>query len=163
MPVIGTFTPVEDGYTGSITTLSLNAPVAILPNAAKQGRNAPDFLIVAGSVEIGAAYSFAKARSEDLGPDPIDRFPAHRAEAWLQVTPIERVGLRVRGRYAGEAVDRGEPTPAYATVDATASAQIGGWLGVLRCEDLLDEQPETRTGYSMPGRVFSLVVQRTWD
>ena len=56
MPVIGTFTPVEDGYTGSITTLSLNAKVAILPNAAKQGRNAPDFLIMAGSVEVGAAW-----------------------------------------------------------------------------------------------------------
>jgi uncharacterized protein (DUF736 family) len=56
MPVIGTFTRVEDGYVGSIATLSLNAKVAILPNAAKQGRNAPDFLIVAGSVEVGAAW-----------------------------------------------------------------------------------------------------------
>ena len=56
MPVIGTFTPVKDGYTGSITTLTLNAKVSILRNAGKQGRNAPDFLIMAGTVEVGAAW-----------------------------------------------------------------------------------------------------------
>ena len=56
MPVIGTFTHSQDGYTGSITTLALNAELAILPNAGKQGHNAPDFLIMAGAIEVGAAW-----------------------------------------------------------------------------------------------------------
>jgi len=56
MPVIGTFTPAKDGYNGSITTLALNAEVSILPNQAKQGHNAPDFLLMAGGNEVGAAW-----------------------------------------------------------------------------------------------------------
>ena len=56
MPVIGTFTPAKDGYTSSITTLALNAEVSILPNQAKQGHNAPDFLLMAGGNEVGAAW-----------------------------------------------------------------------------------------------------------
>jgi len=56
MPVIGFFTPMQDGYTGSITTLALNAKLSMLPNADKQGRNAPDFLILAGRTEVGAAW-----------------------------------------------------------------------------------------------------------
>ena len=56
MPVIGTFTPAKDGYTSSITTLALNAEVSILPNQAKQGHKAPDFLLMAGGNEVGAAW-----------------------------------------------------------------------------------------------------------
>ena len=56
MPVIGTFRPAKDGYTGSITTLALKAEVSIRPNPAKQGHNAPDFLLMAGGNEVGAAW-----------------------------------------------------------------------------------------------------------
>jgi len=56
MDVIGTFTPEKDGYTGSITTLALNAKVSIRLNAGKQGRNAPDFLIMVGTIEVGVAW-----------------------------------------------------------------------------------------------------------
>jgi uncharacterized protein (DUF736 family) len=80
MPVIGTFARLKDGqktgenteektgqgtgqkvllpdgYAGSITTLTLNTEVAILANARKQGRNAPDFRIMAGTTEVGVAW-----------------------------------------------------------------------------------------------------------
>jgi len=56
MPVIGTFTPVESGYAGNISTLTLKAEVVILSNPRKEGRNTPDFLVMAGVVEVGAAW-----------------------------------------------------------------------------------------------------------
>jgi uncharacterized protein (DUF736 family) len=76
MPVIGTFTPAKDGYTGSITTLALNAEVSILPNQAKQGHNAPDFLLMAGGNEVGAAWrrtnhSSTKAYLRVILDDPL--------------------------------------------------------------------------------------------
>ena len=56
MPVIGTFSPVEGGYAGSITTLTLSAKVSILTNRRREGHNAPDFKILVGATEIGAAW-----------------------------------------------------------------------------------------------------------
>src|SRR5262245_44419555 len=56
MPVIGTFSPVETGYAGSIATLTLKADVAILANPPKEGRNLPDFRVMAGGTEIGVAW-----------------------------------------------------------------------------------------------------------
>ena len=41
MPVIGTFSPLESGYTGSLNTLTIKADVSILPNEHNAGRNAP--------------------------------------------------------------------------------------------------------------------------
>ena len=37
------------------------------------------------------------------------------------------------------------------------------YLGVLRCDDLLNAAPETRAGYHMPGRVISIIMQGTWE
>jgi uncharacterized protein (DUF736 family) len=56
MPVIGTFSPVENGYAGTISTLTLNIEVAIQANPRKEGRNPPDFRVMAGAVEVGAAW-----------------------------------------------------------------------------------------------------------
>ena len=83
MPVIGTFAPLKDGqktqqqtsekivdqvglrtgqaglpdgYAGSITTLTLNSEVTILANDRKQGSNAPDFRVMAGTTEVGVAW-----------------------------------------------------------------------------------------------------------
>jgi hypothetical protein len=36
-------------------------------------------------------------------------------------------------------------------------------MGVLRVEDALDRQPETRVGYHTAGRVISVVFQGTWN
>lgn len=56
MPVIGTFKPDKDGYAGTIRTLTLNAKVRIVANDSKHAAGAPDFRILAGVSEIGAAW-----------------------------------------------------------------------------------------------------------
>ena len=52
---IGTFTAQNDSYTGTVRTLTLNVKVKIVPND-KESENAPDYRIVAGNFEIGAAW-----------------------------------------------------------------------------------------------------------
>lgn len=55
MANIGTFTAQKDSYTGTVRTLTLNVKVKIVPND-KESENAPDYRIVAGNFEIGAAW-----------------------------------------------------------------------------------------------------------
>jgi uncharacterized protein (DUF736 family) len=71
---IGTFTKTEDGYTGTIRTLTVNTKAKFVP-AEKKTENSPAFRIVANSLEIGAAWK--KENTEDLSvilDDP--SFPA---------------------------------------------------------------------------------------
>jgi uncharacterized protein (DUF736 family) len=57
MAQIGTFTRAEDGsYTGTIKTLSLNIKARFLPADASGNEKAPNLRIMAGNVEIGAAW-----------------------------------------------------------------------------------------------------------
>lgn len=56
MTTIGTFTKTDDGYTGSVRTLTLNAKVKIVPAAEKKSERSPDFRIFAGALEIGAGW-----------------------------------------------------------------------------------------------------------
>ena len=56
MPVIGTFKPDKDGYAGTIRTLALNAKVRFVANDQKTSPSAPDFRVLAGLAEIGAAW-----------------------------------------------------------------------------------------------------------
>lgn len=65
MPVIGTFSAVKDGYAGTIRTLTFTAKVSILANDRKEGNGAPDFRIMAGAAEIGAAWRKKKQNSEE--------------------------------------------------------------------------------------------------
>ena len=55
MATIGTFTKTGDGFTGSVSTLTLDANVQVKP-AEKTSEKAPDFRIFAGRAEIGAAW-----------------------------------------------------------------------------------------------------------
>ena len=56
MANIGTFTAQNNGFAGTVRTLTLNVKVRIVPND-KGREHAPDFRIVAGnSLEIGAAW-----------------------------------------------------------------------------------------------------------
>jgi uncharacterized protein (DUF736 family) len=56
MPVIGTFSAHKDGYAGTIRTLMVNGRVKFLANERKESEGAPDFRIVLGSTDIGAAW-----------------------------------------------------------------------------------------------------------
>jgi uncharacterized protein (DUF736 family) len=57
MAQIGTFTRAEDGsYTGTIKTLSLNIKVRFLPAEPSENEKVPNLRVMAGNVEIGAAW-----------------------------------------------------------------------------------------------------------
>ncbi|MDI4232495.1 DUF736 domain-containing protein [Bradyrhizobium sp. Arg237L] len=55
MATIGTFTKNEAGFTGVVKTLTLNVKAKFIP-AEKESDKAPDFRILAGAVEFGAAW-----------------------------------------------------------------------------------------------------------
>jgi uncharacterized protein (DUF736 family) len=55
MSTIGTFTKQDDTYTGTLRTLSLNVKCKIIPFA-KSADAGPDYRILAGTIEIGAAW-----------------------------------------------------------------------------------------------------------
>lgn len=67
MATIGHFTAGQDGYTGTIRTLTMNVKTKIVARETKTSEGAPDFRIYAGSAELGAAW---RARSN--GEDPRD-------------------------------------------------------------------------------------------
>ena len=55
MATIGTFTKNESGYAGAVRTLTVNAKIRFAP-AEKEKDNAPDYRVLAGTAEIGAAW-----------------------------------------------------------------------------------------------------------
>lgn len=56
MAQIGTFTRNGDGFSGNITTLVLEAKLAILPAGKSDAEKAPDHRVYCDGVEIGAAW-----------------------------------------------------------------------------------------------------------
>jgi uncharacterized protein (DUF736 family) len=56
---IGSFTQTEDGYAGTLRTLELNVKVKLV-TAEKKTDNSPDFRVLAGTLEIGAAWKKSK-------------------------------------------------------------------------------------------------------
>lgn len=54
MAIIGTFTKKNNRYTGSLRTVSLSLAVDFVPVASSD--SGPDFRIVSGSIELGAAW-----------------------------------------------------------------------------------------------------------
>jgi uncharacterized protein (DUF736 family) len=55
MATIGTFTKSDDGFAGAVKTLSLNVKAKFVPSE-KTSDKAPDYRILAGTVEFGAAW-----------------------------------------------------------------------------------------------------------
>ena len=66
MATIGTFTKTENGYTGEIVTLSLQAKnVRIIPDTRASGENAPSHRIYIGRVEVGAGWAKRSGEGHD--------------------------------------------------------------------------------------------------
>jgi uncharacterized protein (DUF736 family) len=63
MSTIGTFTASDNGYIGSIKTLTLNVKAKFVASE-KDHEKAPDYRIFAGSTEFGAAWK-KTARDSD--------------------------------------------------------------------------------------------------
>lgn len=77
MSTIGTFTKQEDGFNGTLRTLSLNVKCRIVP-IAKEAEKGPDYRVVAGTMEIGAAWKRQSKANNDYLSVKIDdpSFPA---------------------------------------------------------------------------------------
>lgn len=67
MSLIGTFTKSADGYAGTIRTMTINVKAVFVTNDKNGNDKAPDFKIVAGSHEMGAAWR-ATTKGEDAKP-----------------------------------------------------------------------------------------------
>ena len=59
---IGSFKPADGGFTGTLQTLTLNVKARFVP-AEKKSSNAPDYRLLVGSTEVGAAWK--KSSKED--------------------------------------------------------------------------------------------------
>ena len=55
MSNIGTFTKQEDGFVGTLRTLSINVKAKFVP-IAKDSDKGPDYRVLSGALEIGAAW-----------------------------------------------------------------------------------------------------------
>src|SRR6266481_336579 len=77
MATIGTFTKNESGYAGSVRTLTVNAKVRFAP-AEKEKDNAPDYRVLAGTAEFGAAWKKTSGAGRDYLSVKLDdpSFPA---------------------------------------------------------------------------------------
>ncbi len=64
MAVIGTFKKTEDGYAGIIRTMIINVKASFVANDKNGNDKAPDFKIIAGEREVGAAWR-AATKGED--------------------------------------------------------------------------------------------------
>lgn len=56
MATIGTFTRTENGFTGSVKTLTLNVKSVKLVPTEGDTENGPDYRVLASNVEFGAAW-----------------------------------------------------------------------------------------------------------
>jgi uncharacterized protein (DUF736 family) len=65
MTVIGHFVPDTDGYIGSIRTLTLHAKLRLVAIDNKAKEDGPDFRILFGVQEVGAAW---KAKTHEAEP-----------------------------------------------------------------------------------------------
>ncbi|MBA3897382.1 MAG: DUF736 family protein [Sphingomonadaceae bacterium] len=67
MAAIGYVTRTNTGsFKGQLNTLTIKADIEIVPNTKKANDTQPDYRVLAGSVEIGAAWN---RRSETTGRD----------------------------------------------------------------------------------------------
>ena len=69
MATIATLTQKADGnYEGTLTTLNITAPIALLPNTRKSKDSAPDYLVVSrkNGFELGAGWNrISKSTGEE--------------------------------------------------------------------------------------------------
>jgi uncharacterized protein (DUF736 family) len=89
MAIIGTFTRTADGFSGSLKTLTLNSKLQFVPETNKSSDSAPDYRIVLGSLEVGAAWQrTAKESGRDYWSVKLDD-PAFIAPLYASLVETE--------------------------------------------------------------------------
>jgi uncharacterized protein (DUF736 family) len=63
MTIIGTFSKIAEGYAGTIRTMTINVKAAFVANDKNGNDKAPDFKVLVGGQELGAAWR-AKAKGD---------------------------------------------------------------------------------------------------
>ena len=63
MAIIGTFTKTQSGYSGAIRTMTVNVKAAFVVNDKNGNDKAPDYRVMAGKTELGAAWRARPKRS----------------------------------------------------------------------------------------------------
>ena len=79
MATIGTFSRTENGYSGSVKTLTLNVKsVKFVPVVERDNEKGPDFRVIAAGVELGAAWKKRSDKGNDYLSVKLDdpSFPA---------------------------------------------------------------------------------------
>ncbi|AVS80766.1 DUF736 domain-containing protein [Paracidovorax avenae] len=78
MANIGTFVTQNDGYTGTLRTLTLNAKARLVPNDKADNEKAPDFRLQVSGHDIGAAWKKTSEAGRDYLSVTLDdpSFPA---------------------------------------------------------------------------------------
>jgi len=151
--IIGTTQPPDVGKLVNLGTVKLYG-VDLL------GR-----VLVHPKLEVGGAYNYVKAYSDQTGDDPLSHLPRHRGEAWMQVALITGLTVTTRGNFYGESfINQMTRIPPYTAFEVSASWHISKeYLAVLRGTDLGDSRPLIRPGVYGAGRTISAVLQATWD
>ncbi|WP_352908494.1 DUF736 family protein [Mesorhizobium sp. M0923] len=72
MPQIGTFTRNDDGFFGNLSTLTIEAKIAILPAEKSKTENAPDHLVYCEGMAVGAAWDHTGDKAGDYVSVSID-------------------------------------------------------------------------------------------
>ncbi|XAZ26269.1 DUF736 domain-containing protein (plasmid) [Sinorhizobium sp. B11] len=87
MASIGTFTSIENGFSGSIRTLALNvkARIARIDNPTDKG---PHYRVLAGPVELGAAWKKTSEQGRDYLSVKLDD-PSFSAPIYATLSEIE--------------------------------------------------------------------------
>ncbi|TKT82463.1 DUF736 domain-containing protein [Aquamicrobium sp. LC103] len=79
MATIGTFTRTPNGFTGSVKTLTLNVKsVKVVEAEGSDNEKSPDFRVLTGATEFGAAWKEKSAKGNDYLSVKLDdpSFPA---------------------------------------------------------------------------------------
>ena len=152
--------------TGTVRASAIAADMGKLVNLGRVnfwGVDTTARITVNPHLDVGGSYNYVKANADTTGDDPLDRLPHHRFDVWAEGKLDKRFSGRVRAKYFGYANEKGTRVPGYLLFEANVTAQITTeYLAVFRIDDALDEAPETRDGYHLPGRVYSLIVQGAW-
>jgi uncharacterized protein (DUF736 family) len=87
MASIGTFTSIENGFSGSIRTLALNvkARIARIDNPTDKG---PHYRVLAGPVELGAAWKKTSEQGRDYLSVKLDD-PSFSAPIYATLSEME--------------------------------------------------------------------------
>jgi uncharacterized protein (DUF736 family) len=94
MATIGNFTSNGSGFIGTVKTLSLNVKAKLVP-VERASEKGPDFRILAGNVEFGAAWKKTSERDRDYLSIKLDdpSFPAPIYATLIEVEGEEGLSL----------------------------------------------------------------------